>query len=559
MEIDQSASGSLHLALARKYRPRHFNQVLGQSVAVKALTNALNTQRFHHAYLLTGARGVGKTSLARIWARCLSCMKGISADPCGVCNHCISIEKGNFLDLIEIDAASKTKVEETRELLESVQYLPVLGPFKIFLIDEVHMLSNHSFNALLKTLEEPPSHVMFILATTDPQKLPITIISRCLHFSLRLLDQDELSKHLANILTQENIKYENQAIMQLGKAALGSVRDALSLTDQAIALGQGQVETEAVQQMLSTVDANHLLELLDILLVDDFELFLVKLREILAGGIEAQSLLTDLTEAFHKIALFQAIGSENKNSSTDGELLDKSWIKLARGFTPEQIQVFYQVALFGHKEMSLAPSPRIALEMIALRLFFFAQNLATNSSKQVIEKPQEIVAVKAASIIDTIQTAEINEITDKSETVPLLKTEIPFDAFEFWKDVCEKLQAQKKWTPNLWNLVQNTTLESISDIELRLHLATTHQFLLTEQISQKLKDILLEELAPIASIVIHFSQEHSHLKLSDWYKQQANLQLEQLDQMVEQDLIIQQVTQHFGAKILQKITRSIDQ
>ena len=287
--------------LARKWRPATFEQMVGQSHVLLALTNALTQQRLHHAYLFSGTRGVGKTSLARLFAKGLNCEQGITASPCGQCSSCVEIAEGRFVDLIEVDAASRTKVDDTRELLDNVQYRPSRGRFKVYLIDEVHMLSRSSFNALLKTLEEPPEHVKFLLATTDPQRLPVTVLSRCLQFNLKSLTQNEISSQLSHVLTQEQLTFDQAALTLLAKAANGSMRDALSLTDQAIAFGAGSVQLTQVQTMLGSIDEKHVLSLLNALVQGDIENLMRVIGQILSFGADPEEVLRSLLELLHQI------------------------------------------------------------------------------------------------------------------------------------------------------------------------------------------------------------------------------------------------------------------
>ncbi|MET6676789.1 DNA polymerase III subunit gamma/tau [Citrobacter amalonaticus] len=354
--------------LARKWRPQTFADVVGQEHVLTALANGLSLGRIHHAYLFSGTRGVGKTSIARLLAKGLNCETGITATPCGVCDNCREIEQGRFVDLIEIDAASRTKVEDTRDLLDNVQYAPARGRFKVYLIDEVHMLSRHSFNALLKTLEEPPSHVKFLLATTDPQKLPVTILSRCLQFHLKALDVDQIRHQLEHILNEEQIAHEPRALQLLSRAADGSLRDALSLTDQAIASGDGQVSTQAVSAMLGTLDDDQALSLVEAVIAADGERVMTLVNEAAARGIEWEALLVEMLGLLHRIALVQlspaALGS-------DMATIEVRMRELARTVPPADVQLYYQTLLIGRKELPYAPDRRMGVEMTLLRALAF--------------------------------------------------------------------------------------------------------------------------------------------------------------------------------------------
>ncbi|MDO8232259.1 DNA polymerase III subunit gamma/tau [Citrobacter werkmanii] len=354
--------------LARKWRPQTFADVVGQEHVLTALANGLSLGRIHHAYLFSGTRGVGKTSIARLLAKGLNCETGITATPCGVCDNCREIEQGRFVDLIEIDAASRTKVEDTRDLLDNVQYAPARGRFKVYLIDEVHMLSRHSFNALLKTLEEPPAHVKFLLATTDPQKLPVTILSRCLQFHLKALDVEQIRHQLEHILKEEHIAHEPRALQLLARAADGSLRDALSLTDQAIASGDGQVSTDAVSTMLGTLDDDQALSLVEAVVAADGERVMTLVNDAAARGIEWEALLVEMSALLHRIAMVQlspaALGS-------DMAAIEQRMRELARIVPPTDIQLYYQTLLIGRKELPYAPDRRMGVEMTLLRALAF--------------------------------------------------------------------------------------------------------------------------------------------------------------------------------------------
>ncbi|CBJ80737.1 DNA polymerase III, tau and gamma subunits; DNA elongation factor III [Xenorhabdus bovienii str. Jollieti] len=354
--------------LARKWRPQIFSDVIGQQHVLTALANGLEHQRLHHAYLFSGTRGVGKTTIARLLAKGLNCETGITKTPCGQCANCLEIEQGRFVDLIEIDAASRTKVEDTRELLDNVQYAPARGRFKVYLIDEVHMLSRHSFNALLKTLEEPPEHVKFLLATTDPQKLPVTILSRCLQFHLKALNVDQISGQLEHVLNAEQIESDSRARHLLARAADGSMRDALSLTDQAIALGGGKLTADIVSQMLGTLDNDQPLEMIEWLVRADGQQLMALVEQIASRGVDWEHLLVDILSLLHRIAMLQLLPQQPDNdpSSMEGRLR-----LLARSISPADLQLFYQALLVGRKDLPYAPERRMGVEMALLRALAF--------------------------------------------------------------------------------------------------------------------------------------------------------------------------------------------
>ncbi|WP_287815788.1 DNA polymerase III subunit gamma/tau, partial [Pseudomonas sp.] len=353
--------------LARKWRPRSFREMVGQTHVLKALINALDNQRLHHAYLFTGTRGVGKTTIARIIAKCVNCETGITSTPCGECSVCREIDEGRFVDLIEIDAASRTKVEDTRELLDNVQYAPSRGRFKVYLIDEVHMLSSHSFNALLKTLEEPPPYVKFILATTDPQKLPATILSRCLQFSLKNMTPERVVEHLSHVLGAENVPFEDDALWLLGRAADGSMRDAMSLTDQAIAFGEGKVLAADVRAMLGTLDHGQVYGVLQALLEGDARALLEAVRHLAEQGPDWNGVLSEMLNVLHRVAVAQALPDAVDNGHGDRDRV----LAVAQALPAEDVQFYYQMGLIGRRDLPLAPDPRSGFEMVLLRMLAF--------------------------------------------------------------------------------------------------------------------------------------------------------------------------------------------
>lgn len=356
-----------YLVLARKWRPRQFSEVVGQDHVLKALTNALDSERLHHAYLFTGTRGVGKTTIARIFAKALNCERGVSAEPCGECGACREIDEGRFVDLIEVDAASKTKVDDTRELLDNVQFAPAGGRYKVYLIDEVHMLTKHSFNALLKTLEEPPPHVKFLLATTDPQKLLVTVLSRCLQFNLKRLTPSMIRDHLQYICKEEGIETEAAALAMIARAADGSVRDALSLLDQAIAFCGGDISEELTADMLGTVDRDHVLKLLSLLAAGDAKGLMDIVADIDEHFPDYEQLLDDLARSLQRIAVLKAVGAP-----VDADDVEYArYGELAPALPAESLQLFYQIAITGRRDLKLAPDPRSGLEMTLLRMLAF--------------------------------------------------------------------------------------------------------------------------------------------------------------------------------------------
>lgn len=413
-----------YLALARKWRPSHFNQVVGQSHVLTALENALNQNKLHHAYLFSGTRGVGKTSIGRLFAKGLNCETGITAKPCGQCDACKEIDEGRFVDLLEIDAASRTKVEDTRELLDNVQYKPARGRFKVYLIDEVHMLSRHSFNALLKTLEEPPEYVKFLLATTDPQKLPVTILSRCLQFHLKPITVDVIHQQLDFILQQEIVTSEQRALGMIAHSADGSMRDALSLTDQAIALGNGTVSVDIVSTMLGSLDTDQAIHLLEAMASKQVQSAMLSVNNLAENGVDWDSLLQELSNQLHRIAMYQALPASLDKSKPDAEKIEL----ISQYLTPQDVQLYYQIALKGRQDLAFAPTPRIGLEMVVLRMMAFrpskvdaasAIELPSGQSQQVAPV---MMSVSSEPTKDTIAVASptsqpiVNEAASHSET-----------------------------------------------------------------------------------------------------------------------------------------------
>ena len=459
--------------LARKWRPKTFADVVGQEHIITALANGLKDNRLHQAYLFSGTRGVGKTSIARLFAKGLNCVHGVTATPCGECENCKAIEQGNFIDLIEIDAASRTKVEDTRELLDNVQYKPVVGRFKVYLIDEVHMLSRHSFNALLKTLEEPPEYVKFLLATTDPQKLPVTILSRCLQFHLKALDETQISQHLARILTQENIPFEEPALVKLAKAAQGSIRDSLSLTDQAIAMGDRQVTNSVVSNMLGLLDDNYSVDILYALHQGNGELLMRTLQRVADAAGDWDKLLGECAEKLHQIALMQLLPQK---SSDDNE----HFSFLAKHISPEDVQFFYQVIVSGRKDLSNAPNRRIGTEMTLLRALAF--------------HPKFLTAVPKANttITPPPSTPGAVENTGNYVDVPVLSQSI--------KSAYSQAKPNKTSIPNLASLSALDALEHLTQLE-----------------NQERQEHKAESLAAVSETLHHIQEldeEKAHKKMT---------------------------------------------
>ncbi|MGB5581944.1 MAG: DNA polymerase III subunit gamma/tau [Woeseia sp.] len=386
-----------YLVLARKWRPKNFTDTVGQAHVLRALSNALEQERLHHAYLFAGTRGVGKTTIARILAKCLNCEKGLTADPCGECSACREIDEGRFVDLIEVDGASKTKIDDTRELLDNVQYAPARGRFKVYLIDEVHMLSKNSFNALLKTLEEPPPHVKFLLATTDPQKLPVTVLSRCLQFNLKRLTPQLIRDRLRFICKEEAIVADDGSLSLIARSADGSLRDALSLLDQAVGYCGGALDAESVGAMLGTIDRRHVARLLGLLAEGDAAGLLGSIAEIDEQFPDYGNLLDDIARILQRIAIWQMVGTVDANDELD----ETEMQQFADAMSPEDVQLWYQVAITGRRDLHMAPDPRSGMEMTLLRMLAFQPARSGHSGgggKQPLPaaRPAEAPARKAA-------------------------------------------------------------------------------------------------------------------------------------------------------------------
>ena len=417
----------MYQVLARKYRPRNFNELVGQNHVSRALTSALERGRLHHAYLFTGTRGVGKTTIARILAKCLNCETGVTSTPCEVCPTCTAVNEGRFIDLIEIDAASRTKVEDTRELLDNVPYAPTQGRFKVYLIDEVHMLSTHSFNALLKTLEEPPEHVKFLFATTDPQKLPITVISRCLQFTLRPLAVDEITEHLGNILNKESIQAEQDAIWQIAESAQGSLRDALSLTDQAIAYGQGAIQHQDVKEMLGLIDRTIIYDLILAIHQNQKQRVSELLMQFRQQALDVSLVLDQLISTLHELALLQYLPELSLKYSAE---INKKIMQLSQQIAAQDLQLYYQIACKGRAELQLAVTQEQGFEMSVLRMLAFRplqpnEVLVAQANSAVVESVQQTAIPSAAPETALQQDAQTVDVDAAFEDAAITQNAEP--------------------------------------------------------------------------------------------------------------------------------------
>ncbi|MFZ9025801.1 MAG: DNA polymerase III subunit gamma/tau [Pseudohongiellaceae bacterium] len=535
--------------LARKWRPKKFAEVAGQGHVLKSLINALDNERLHHAYLFTGTRGVGKTTLARILAKCLNCEKGVTSEPCEACSTCTEINEGRFIDLIEVDAASRTKVEDTRELLDNVQYSSTRGRFKVYLIDEVHMLSNHSFNALLKTLEEPPAHVKFLFATTDPQKLPITILSRCLQFNLKNLSPKLIVEYLETVMQQEQIKCDSDALWQLAAAASGSMRDALTLADQAISYCQGEISHSGVIDMLGVPQQAQVFELLSAMAKGDLPLVLSLVEAISDHTPDYSNTLDSLLSTLHRIAIAQAAPTAVDNSFGDKQAV----LRLAAEFAAEDIQLFYQLGAKGRGELRSGLDMRSAFEMLLLRMMIFSPSLVDQNlmpsrvgsddsdqhsdllrdghSETPVERPQmETAGGPAVSeTADSVQSQKKKTLADQHESDSLARQHVftPKSVCDESQPPAEGLQeptqsevrrsdllrtlTHESWLevfPSLsvsgivHNILANTQWEEFSEGILLLRLAEDQSALYSEEILPKLESALTQYFCEPVSLKI---------------------------------------------------------
>ena len=440
----------MYQVLARKYRPRNFNELVGQNHVSRALTSALDRGRLHHAYLSTGTRGVGKTTIARILAKCLNCETGVTSTPCEVCATCKAVNEGRFIDLIEIDAASRTKVEDTRELLDNVPYAPTQGRFKVYLIDEVHMLSTHSFNALLKTLEEPPEHVKFLFATTDPQKLPITVISRCLQFTLRPLAVDEITHHLTNILNKEEIQSEQDAIWQIAESAQGSLRDALSLTDQAIAYGQGAIHHQDVKEMLGLIDRTIIYDLILAIHQNQRERVSQLLLQFRQQALDVSLVLDQFISTLHELAMLQYLPDLSLKYSAE---INQKIMTLSQLVSAQDLQLYYQIACKGRAELQLAVTQEQGFEMTVLRLLAFRPTQVN----EVVVSQQQVFQQQVSQQIESNVVIESNSSLNSAPLNPEAVQAVPVQEVQ--------LQDSSSFDPDLEEVEEQLAQQSVADPE----------------------------------------------------------------------------------------------
>ncbi|MFZ0218949.1 MAG: DNA polymerase III subunit gamma/tau [Candidatus Aquirickettsiella sp.] len=516
--------------LARKYRPQSFEQLIGQESTCRILKNALNTQRIHHAYLFTGTRGVGKTTLARLLAKCLNCQTKITPEPCNQCSSCQAINTNRFTDLIEVDAASRTKVEDTRDLLADVHYAPSQGRYKIYLIDEVHMLSSHSFNALLKTLEEPPPHVIFLLATTDPQRLPATILSRCLQFHLKIISAEQISDHLANVLKNENIPYEPPALLPLAQAAHGSLRDALSLLDQAIVYTNQNLTKQDINTLLGHVTNTEVTSLLEALIVEDTVQLWSLVEKLNTLAVDFSWVIDELLTILHDMALCQRFKTVTNHT--------QAVIELAQKLSPEDVQLYYQIALLSRRDLALAPTPRLGFEMLLLRLLAF--------------KPatEETAPHRLAKHVPPTTPAKKQAIARKIDKVIAQKHQKDLH----WPTLTKQLNL----TGLTYALAQQCTLQTYQDNHISLYLDPRQAALRSVKQEAKLAQALSDYFEKSTTLEISLGD----MDLSTparLEQQQKSQRLEQTTQALQKDPTIQAIMQTFDAKLQPESIQFLDE
>lgn len=535
--------------LARKYRPRSFDTLVGQAHVVQALKNALDQKRLHHAYLFTGTRGVGKTTLARILAKALNCKEGISSKPCGTCSACTEIDQGRYVDLIEVDAASNTQVDNMRDLLDNAQYAPTQGLFKIYIIDEVHMLSKSAFNAMLKTLEEPPEHVKFILATTDPQKVPVTVLSRCLQFNLKQMPSASISEYMEKILKEEAINYEINAIYLIAKSANGSMRDALSILDQGIAYCGGTIEEATIKKMLGAIDQSYLFNLVHAVIDQDGHKAIEIAKQMDERNLSFDAALNDLANLIQTISVTQAIPD-----SLDASYLDRDQvIALTKKISAEQLQLFYQITILGRRDLYLAPDEYAGFTMTILRMLSFApqDTILTKNLTSVKTEP-----VYNANKIETITksndgSSEAFEIKKKievtheaDEDIPdqdILKEVVPFNGN--WRELVDQLKLGL-----VKALAQQSELVSFKNNEIILSIADEHKHLLNETYQKKLELSLSEHFAQrIKLVILQKGANNSPLKQK---QEERSTLMKDTENAILQDQFVKSLLTEFNAEII---------
>ncbi len=534
------------LALYRRYRPQTFQAVAGQTAVVRALCNALDTQRLHHAYLLTGTRGVGKTTLARLLAKAVNCSQGVSSTPCGQCEPCQAITDGCFPDLLEIDAASRTKVEDTRELLDNVQYLPVKGRYKVYLIDEVHMLSGHSFNALLKTLEEPPKHVIFLLATTDPQKLPVTVLSRCLQFHLSRVSLTHIVDYLRSVLAVEGGSVEPEALALIAKAAEGSMRDALTLLEQALGYGGGTIGAEQVRQMLGLVEKSALVSLLQTIVQGDPRCLQDQLRILAQTGLDYAGLLRQFLEMIHQLCMAHFVPE-----ILEAELQEKEAMCALSKQSPETLQLYYQIALNTQRDLPYAPSPQLGFEMGALRMMAFQPVVVSDYRQRSLEKPWVSIASEAsaapASVLPIVETTRVPEVSPRSAVSAAPQKSDQNTVPSEWHTVVKKLNISGLTRV----LAEHCVVDQWTEHHLSLIVDSAKKPLLNQRHQDRLQEALSQYFSKSMTLRIQDKPEKT-LPTETPALRQARVAIEQhhvATQQTHQDPRISEMLQAFDAKI----------
>ena len=494
--------------LARKYRPHNFKELVGQTHTVRTLVNALDNNNLHHGFLFTGTRGVGKTTIARIFAKSVNCENGVSSKPCGKCETCVEIDKGQSVDLIELDAASHTGVDNMREILENAQYTPTKNLYKIYLIDEVHMLSKSSFNALLKTLEEPPKHIKFLLATTDPKKLPITILSRCLQFNLNKLSHDEIFNHLKFIMDAENLKFEDEALSKIADFGNGSMRDALSLLDQSISYGNGSVKEDDLKAMLGLVSHNEIVQLATLVINRNAQEVLLFIKELAYKGENLTNTLNDLTSLFHKIATTQMIDDVKQVSPEINEL--------AKIISAQDLQLYYQIAINGQKDMRHSPSEQIGLEMTLLRMIAFHPD--SQAEKKTLKSSQSSNTTNKEPPKEKIQDNSLTKdklpIKVGEESIQAIENQLNVKSQNDW----EKIITELGFAGAAKMLVKNTVFDSLKDQALSLTLSDDFVNLLTQNTQSSIEKKLNEDYPGITLVINPGSTNGSSLSQKESVK-----------------------------------------
>jgi DNA polymerase III subunit gamma/tau len=535
--------------LARKYRPRSFDTLVGQAHVVQALKNALNQKRLHHAYLFTGTRGVGKTTLARILAKALNCENGISSSPCGTCSACTEIDQGRYVDLIEVDAASNTQVDNMRDLLDNAQYAPTQGQFKIYIIDEVHMLSKSAFNAMLKTLEEPPEHVKFILATTDPQKVPVTVLSRCLQFNLKQMPSASISEYMEKILKEEAINYEINAIYLIAKAANGSMRDALSILDQGIAYCGGTIEEATIKKMLGAIDQSYLFNLIQAVIDQDGQKVIEIAKHMDERNLSFEAALNDLANLIQIISVTQAIPESLEVSYLDRDQV----IALSKKISAEQLQLLYQITILGRRDLYLAPDEYAGFTMTLLRMLSFAPQDAVIAKNPAIAKndvAHSATKMESAAISKDVssETFEIkkkievtHEIDEDISDKEISKEAVPFNGN--WRELVDQLKLGL-----VKALAQQSELVSFKNNEIILSIADEHKHLLNEAYQKKLELSLSEHFSQrIKLIILQKGANNSPLKQK---QEERSTLMKDTENAILQDQFVKSLLTEFNAEII---------